>query len=231
MALTKEIKQLRAEINRANAKKSTGPRTIEGKQRSCMNACKHNLTGFNLIMQADELETYKQLSATIASDLKPATELERQTVQKIADTHFRLNRISGLENNIFNFGLIANETQTPNDDRIEVMLAQTRAWIERSGSFDVLGRYEARLLRQLLQITLELERLQTGRKAAAKLESTPLPKQTEADNIDLASFGRIAPEFVMSADSHRVSTPGPLPQPAFDSDLTPCHTPLPQISG
>jgi hypothetical protein len=217
MALTKEIKQLRAEINRANAKKSTGPRTIEGKQRSCMNACKHNLTGFNLIMQADELETYQRLSATLMSDLKPATELERQTVQKIADTHFRLNRISGLENNIFNFGLIANETENDNDDRIEVMVAQTRAWIERAGSFDVLGRYEARLLRQLLQITLELERLQTSRRAAEKLESTSLPKQAESDSANLASFGRTAPEFVMSADS----------QPSFDSHLAPCHTSLP----
>jgi hypothetical protein len=40
MSLTKELLN---EINRANAQKSTGPRSIPGKQRSSMNAVKHNL--------------------------------------------------------------------------------------------------------------------------------------------------------------------------------------------
>ena len=43
---------------------------------------------------------------------------------------------------MFNFGLIQHTTDTPHDDRVEVMVAQTRAWIEQSHAFDVLGRYE-----------------------------------------------------------------------------------------
>ena len=31
--------------NRANAQKSTGPRSPEGKRASSLNACRHNLTG------------------------------------------------------------------------------------------------------------------------------------------------------------------------------------------
>src|ERR1035438_8843111 len=42
-------------------------------------------------------------------------------------------------------------TDTPHDDRIEVMAAQTRAWTERATTFDTLGRYESRLSRQLLK--------------------------------------------------------------------------------
>ncbi len=184
-------KQIRALINRVNAQKSTGPRTAAGRQRSSMNAVKHGLTGSRLILQPDEMEAWNHLSTTLIAELKPMTELERQTVAKIIDTHFRLNRLASVENNVFNFGLIDNTTDSPNDDRIEVLIAQTRAWIERSGSFDVLGRYEARLTRQVLQFTRELERLQADRKAAAKPEEikpdtpTPasfLPDRPRADN-------------------------------------------------
>jgi len=40
----------RAEINRANAQKSTGPRTEEGKQVSRLNGMRHGLTGQVSIM-------------------------------------------------------------------------------------------------------------------------------------------------------------------------------------
>jgi hypothetical protein len=185
-------REIRALINRANALKSTGPRTPAGRQRASMNAVKHNLTGSHLIIQPGEMEAWNRLTAALLSELQPMTELERQTVAKIIDTHFRHNRLACVENNVFNFGLIDNATDTPNEDRIEVMIAQTRAWIERSGSFDVLGRYEARLTRQVLQFTRELEHLQEDRK---RQESGALWRQRhekKADNLEIASFGRSA---------------------------------------
>ena len=213
MSITNE---LRTAINRANAQKSTGPKTPAGKQRSSMNACKHNLTGHSLILQPDEMEAYNRLTSALLSELKPMTELERQTAQKIIDTHFRLNRIAGVENNIFNFGLIANSTDSPNDDRIEVMLAQTRSWIERSNSFEVLGRYEARLTRQVLQFTLELERLKANRKRQELSDSYKASHghEIKGDNFDLASFGTNAPQLVMSANSYRVLSHLPPPRPS-----------------
>jgi len=197
-------KEIRALINRANAQKSTGPRTPAGLQRSAMNAVKHNLTGSRLILQPDEMEAYNHLSRELVSQLKPMTELERQTVAKIIDTHFRLNRLAGVENNIFNFGLIDNTTDTPHDDRIEVMIAQTRAWIERSGTFDALGRYEARLTKQVLQFTRELEHLKKERKSQEWADSFRKPDETKPDTFDLASFVRTTPALVMTADSFKV---------------------------
>jgi hypothetical protein len=208
-------KEIRAEINRANAQKSTGPKTIEGKQRSSMNACKHNLTGQSLILQEDETEAYNRLTTALLLDLKPGAELERQVVQKMIDAHFRLNRLAGVENNIFNFALIENTTETPHDDRIEVMVAQTRAWIEKSASFDVLGRYEARLVRQVLLYTLELERLQAARRIrenrqahAPRHERKRL--ETEKFTFDMASFGRSLPGALTSANSFHILTQIPL---------------------
>jgi hypothetical protein len=163
-------KEIPNEISRINAEKSTGPKTPEGKQRSAMNAFKHGFTGQSLMLQPNEIEAYNRLTASMLSDLKPRTEPERQLAQKIIDGHFRLNRLAGVENNMFNFGLIQHTTDTDHDNRVEVMVAQTRAWIEQSHAFDVLGRYETRLSRQLLKYTEEFERLQKERIARERAQ-------------------------------------------------------------
>jgi hypothetical protein len=223
-------KEIRDEINRANALKSTGPKTPEGKQRSAMNAFKHGLTGQSLMLQPNEMEAYNRLTAHMLSDLKPKTELERQLAQKIIDGNFRLNRLAGIENNMVNLGLIRNTTDTDHDDRVEAMIAQVRSWMEQSNAFDVLGRYESRLSRQLLRYIEEFKRTQKDRIAAEQAErvarqSDPHRKRHEnkRDHFDLASFSGTAPEMVMSADAFRVLTQLPV-------NLTPHTPPEPQIS-
>jgi hypothetical protein len=184
-------KEIRDEINRANAERSTGPATTEGKQRSAMNAFKHGLTGQSLMLQPNEMEAYNRLTACMLSDLKPKTEPERQLAQKIIDGNFRLNRLAGIENNMINFGLIQYTRDTPHDDRVEAMVAQTRAWIEQCHPFDVLGRYETRLSRQLLKYIQEFDRIQKDRIARerAERESDPRGKRHEnkRDHFDPAS--------------------------------------------
>jgi hypothetical protein len=171
-----------------------------GKQRSSLDACTHNLTGFDIVLQTDEMEAYNHLTESLIKDLAPRTELERQTAQKIIDTHFRLNRMSALENNLFQFGVIDHTTSAPHDDRVEVMIAQTRAWIGRSGSFDMLGRYEARLARQLMRYTLEFERLRQQHRHSDQIQEYLDACENEDARDDLASFGKNAPEIVMSND-------------------------------
>lgn len=207
--------EIRDAINRANAQKSTGPKTIEGKQRSAMNAFKHGLTGQSLILQLDETEAYNRLTNALLTDLKPANEPERQIALKLIDSHFRLNRLAGLENNLLNFSLMENTSETPHDDRLEVMIAQTRAWIEHGSSFDLLGRYESRLARQVLKYMLEIERLQSMRRAREASWNCNRHEK-KRDRFDLASFGGNLPEAVMSANSWRVLTHVPIedsPQP------------------
>jgi hypothetical protein len=201
--------QIRALINRVNAQKSTGPKTTAGKQRSRMNAVTHNLSGQNLILQETELAAYNRMAAAMLVDLNPKTEPERQIAQKVIDINFRLNRLAAIENNIFSFGLTENETDAGHDDRIEVMAAQTRAWIERSNSFDCLGRYEARLSRQLLKYQEEFERLQAARKNLSNRQI----EEIEEDKFNPASFGQ-------AADSWRVLTYLPPPKPTHPQE--PC---------
>ena len=186
MSLTKE---LLSEINRLNASKSSGPRTDRGKQRSRLNAVKHNLSGQHLVLQESEVEAYNRMSASMLNDLNPKTEPERQIAQKIIDINFRLNRLTAIENNLFTFGMTSNEKDNDNDDRIEIMGAQTRAWMERANTFDVIGRYEYRLSRQLIKYQEEFERLQTVRKDQEFRDRHKSDEEIEADKFDPASFG------------------------------------------
>jgi len=152
------------------------------------------------------------------TDLKPKSEPERQIAQKIIDTNFRLNRLTAIENNMFSFGLTQNETDSPNDDRIEVMAAQTRAGIERANSFDILGRYETRLSRQLLKYQEEFERLQAVRKEQERLDKFRSPEQIKRDKFDPASFGEIAPELLTGPGSYRILSHLPPPKPHITGD-------------
>jgi hypothetical protein len=220
MPLTKELLD---EIRRINSQKSTGPKTAQGKQRSSMNALKHNLSGQNLILLETEVEAYNRMATSMLVDLRPKSEPERQIAQKIIDSNFRLNRLTAIENNMFNFGLIQNETAADHDDRIEVMAAQTRAWMEHANSFDLLGRYEARLSRQLLKYQEEFERLQAARKLQEREDEGRSAEQIQRDKFDPASFGKIAPELLTGPGSWRILShlppPRDLQKPCTTGDL------------
>ncbi len=77
--------------------------------------------------------------------------------------------------------MLQHTTDTPPDDRVEVMVGQTRAWIEQSRASDILGRYETRLSRQLLKYTEGFEHIQKERIARerAERESDPRGKRHE----------------------------------------------------
>ena len=83
---------------------------------------------------------------------------------------------------MFSFGLVQNELNTPHDDHIETMAAQTRAWIQHANAFDSLGRYEARLSRQLLKYQEEFERLQAERKKQELADQSRSCKEIERDS-------------------------------------------------
>ncbi len=78
-------------------------------------------------------------------------------------------------------------------------MALSRAWIERAPSFDILGRYESRLTRQVPQFTHELERIQHDRKRREWADSFRKPDETKPDTPELASSHQIAPGLVMTA--------------------------------
>jgi hypothetical protein len=207
-------KKFRDLINQANALHSTGPKTPEGKKRSSLNAFKHGLSGNHLVMQQHEFTAYEDLTVKMLRDLKPVTEPEKQIAQKIVDLNFRINRITAIENNLLNFDIGPNEPDFEEDEGISRMMGQARAWKKDTQSFEILGRYESRLSKQLLQYQKELERLQTAR----TLQNQDLPgavvsqtQETAPLNRESASFGKPAPAYIMSTNPNPVPTTQTIP--------------------
>lgn len=91
-------RQLRA--NRANAKKSTGPRTEEGKQRSSMNSLRHGLTARAIVMPAEDPAAFQRHAQEFIEEYKPKGPTEIQLVQNLAESSWLLNRIKSLEDEV-----------------------------------------------------------------------------------------------------------------------------------
>ena len=88
-------KQIRA--NRENAKKSTGPRTPEGKARSSRNARKHGRLSTDAVIPGEDPAEFDRLLNAVEAWALPRNYLERQICLQIADAQWRMQRISRIE--------------------------------------------------------------------------------------------------------------------------------------
>src|SRR5216110_1403521 len=89
------------EANRRNARKSTGPRTEAGKQRSRCNAVRHGLTAETVIGALEDAEDYKAFEATVIADYDAQSAVERELVLRLASLLWRLRRATTMETGLF----------------------------------------------------------------------------------------------------------------------------------
>ena len=87
--------------NRRNARKSTGPITPEGKQRSRCNAIRHGLTAETVIGALEDSEDYRAFEAAIIADYDAQSAVERELVLRLASLLWRLRRATTIETGLF----------------------------------------------------------------------------------------------------------------------------------
>ena len=87
----------RAEINRRNALKSTGPRSPEGKQRSKFNAVKHGMSAATPVLPGEVPDAFRDRLDAWAEALDPDNVVEQFLVEQAATTSWKIERAHRVE--------------------------------------------------------------------------------------------------------------------------------------
>ena len=162
----------RIEANRRNAKKSTGPRTEEGKKASRLNASRHYLTGQVSILPDEERRAVEALCRPVIDSLNPVGESENQIARDIAEGHWRLARARATEDNLYadHIGTRADSPIAGDNEQIADALHIAAAFAQRAAVFNTLSLLEQRIQRALdrnykLLATVQKERRALEEKA------------------------------------------------------------------
>src|SRR5262245_58505236 len=84
-------------FHRANAKRSTGPRTPGGKERSRLNALKHGLTATTVVLPHEDAEEYQRRVQAWTAELNPHGDLGRYLAGRAARISWQLDRADAYE--------------------------------------------------------------------------------------------------------------------------------------
>jgi hypothetical protein len=152
------ISEARLAANRANAQKSTGPRTDAAKAVTRLNAVRNALTGQTILLPADDADLYQTHCEAYQIELKPEGAIEHNLVQAIADHDWRLARIPVLEANLYALGEFKLA-----DDEIPMHLLEAHIQITYEKHFRNLNLQQNRLTRYRAKDLAELKALQQAR--------------------------------------------------------------------
>jgi hypothetical protein len=153
--------------NRANARKSTGPKTPAGKEASCRNSLVHGLTAEVLLLDHEDPAEFQALRRAMFEMYPPTDALDGSYVDRLVSLVWRLRRVP-----VFEAGLVAwtkhrqhvEYDATAGKDKKESQKAPLSA---KGGAF--------RLAEGQLS-EADLERLRFGRVLEALLERNLLGK-------------------------------------------------------
>ena len=189
-------KQLAA--NRANAARSTGPRTPEGKARSARNAIKHGFTASSFtVIRIEDLQEIARLKEDLVSVYQPVNAQEMFALERMALAQQSILRAARLEAGLFTAALnrtIPSERAYLDLDKeisedIDVTVQQHRNFalaegfrenVHNTQNWTLFLRYQAqaeRLDRRALEDFERLERLRPQLPNEPILESQPEEEQ------------------------------------------------------
>jgi hypothetical protein len=145
MEIRRPISEKKMQANRANARRSTGPKTSAGKAAVRKNALKHGARSNSLSVRPDErVEHFNDMLLSIKTTGEPKTVEEETLLEEIAGLWWKLRRL----------------VQPQGLSRI------SDPGLDRSATLRLFRRYEGSLSRQL---SVRIHRLIQLRRNSAKL--------------------------------------------------------------
>jgi hypothetical protein len=195
------ISEAQLAANRANAAKSTGPRTTEGKARSADNARAHGFTASTFaVVRLEDLDEVAHLKADLTAVYQPVNSQELFALERMALTQQAMLRAARLESGLFTTCLdtaldadgnpfVAMSPELAGNGDIEITRAQNRNYaladgfqrmVRQANGWSLFLRYQAQAERHYRRAVEEFDRLKALR---ADLPNEPIleaqPEETE----------------------------------------------------
>jgi hypothetical protein len=211
------ISERKRAANIANAQKSTGPRTPEGKARSSRNALKHGRYASPITAVAPatrtERDVYQRLMADFVDRFQPRDPIEQMLLERLALAYLRTLRASyaesGAAHSLFKSADLGFADTIPN-------------------TFRAILDYDAAAERSVLRTLRELRLHRRDAQNEAKSEPTTVQTKASSDHTSTYSPGycTLTPDIPLDPRTEALldqffpeSNPprGPIPSPARGS--------------
>src|SRR5258708_133481 len=147
--------------NRANAQKSTGPRSVEGKSASRFNALKHGIDADSIVIPGEDPADYDALVAHYLQEYRPQSASESFHVDTMIRADWQKRRLETVEADLYRTIM----TESPGNSLAAVLLAESPA-----------AKLLLRVQRQIAAFERTWHRANTElRRARAQAETAPEP--------------------------------------------------------
>ena len=156
--------------NRGNSKRSTGPRTPEGKAASSNNAKTHGLSAADPVLPHEDRDQFNELLQSFRSTLAPKNVHEEFLVSQIAAACWKLQRADRIEVAMYTARDSAGVTS-------DALIAQAFIDKDIAAGFERLNRYRAGLERNYHRCVREL-------RTARKLRNEPNSQEVAQDQYE-----------------------------------------------
>jgi hypothetical protein len=206
-APSRPVSDAQRAANRANAQKSTGPTSPEGRAISSLNAVKTALTGITVLLPSDDVQAYEAHIQQHIAGYSPANPVEKNLVQRIADADWRINRIASLEAGVYAIGLrkLADLHPDEKDPAVRQSLIKSEIFLAYRRDLNNLALQERRL---------------RNHKNADLTELLALQKEREEKTSEKAKIeGRMYQAIRMLAQSKQANLPFDPAQFGFEFSL------------
>ena len=192
------ISEAMRRANRANALRSTGPRSERGKARSRLNAAKHGLTGRGVVLPQEDHPRFVALEAALAERFAAAQADERGCIREIAAALWRLGRVPLAEAAVFEAVFAGSGAGDP--------LETAKTLVD-----DLLriGRYASQAERAYERSRRGLMALQARRRAG---EQRPTPLRLGSNPQICRPNGFVSSKCDWAARASAMAAPAPAPQ-------------------
>jgi len=189
------------QANRANAAKSTGPVTPEGKSIASRNAARHHLLSSTIVLKGESVRAFNELFAALNLQFHPSNPAESKLVHAMAVAHWRQLRMWGIQTAGFQMEM---SRQDPSAGSAAVLAALAfRHLADNSRVLDLLHRYESAFERSYQRALSLLLKLRATPDSSAR-PHLPFQLVTETWSDDFpnqANFGGDSGALARSDDS------------------------------